>query len=60
MLADWTGLEYSVVVVLGSLQLFQLRLSRSKAKKSNMSGKRLLGVAIKNTNIERNLVSRDT
>ena len=40
------------------LQLFQLMLSRSKAKRSNMSVKSLLGVAIKNTNIERNLVSR--
>ncbi len=42
------------------LQLFQLRLSPSKAEKSNMSAKSLLGVMTKNTQTEQNLVSRDT
>ena len=42
------------------IQLFQLRLSLSKAEKSNTSAKSLLGVAIKNTQTEQNLVSRDT
>ena len=34
----------------GSIQLFQLRLSPSKAEKSNTSAKSLLGVTIKYTN----------
>ena len=42
------------------IQLFQLRLSPSKAEKSNTSAKSLLEVTIKNTQTERNLVSRDT
>ena len=42
------------------IQLFQLRLSPSKAEKSNTSAKSLLGVTIKNTQTEQNLVSRDT
>ena len=42
------------------IQLFQLRLSPSKAEKSNTSTKSLLGVTIKNTQTEQNLVSRDT
>ncbi len=39
--------------------MIQLRLSRSKRKRSNTSAKRSLGVAIKNTQTEQNLVSRD-
>ena len=43
------------------LQLFQLRLqSPGKAEKSNTSAKCFLGVTIKNTQTEQNLVSRDT
>ncbi len=42
------------------IQLFQLRLSRGKPKRSNMSAKGLLGVTIKTTQTEQNLVSRDT
>ena len=42
-----------------SIQLFQLRLSPSKAEKWNTSAKSLLGVTIKNTQTEQNLVSRD-
>ncbi len=42
------------------LQLFQLRLSPSKAEKSNTSAKSLLGVTIKNTQTKQNLVPRDT
>ncbi len=42
------------------IQLFQLRLSPSKAEKSNTSAKSLLGVTIKNTQTEQNSVSRDT
>ena len=45
---------------LDPIQLFQLRLSPSKAEKSNTSAKSLLGVTIKNTQTEQNLVSRDT
>ncbi len=41
------------------IQLFQLRLSPSKAEKSNTSAKSLLGVTIKNTQTEQNLVSRE-
>ncbi len=40
------------------IQLFQLRLSPSKAEKSNTSAKSLLGVTIKNRQTEQNLVSR--
>ena len=43
-----------------TVQLIQLKLSPSKAEKSNMSAKSLLGVAIKNTQTEQNLVSRDS
>ncbi len=43
-----------------NVQLFQLRLSPSKAEKSNTSAKSLLGVTIKNTQTEQNLISRDT
>ena len=46
--------QFSVVHV------FQLRLSPSRADKSNTSAKSLLGVTIKNTQTEQNLVSRDT
>ena len=42
------------------IQPFQLRLSPSKAEKSNTSAKSLLGVTIQNTQTEQNLVSRDT
>ncbi len=42
------------------IQLFQLKFSLSKAEKSNTSAKSLLGVTIKNTQTEQNLVSRDT
>ena len=41
------------------LQPFQLRLPPSKAEKSNTNAKSLLGVTIKNPQIEQNLVSRD-
>ncbi len=44
----------------GSIQLFQLRLSPSKAEKSNTSAKSLLGVTIKNKQTEQNLVLGDT
>ena len=39
------------------IQLFQLRLSPSKAERSNTSAKSLLGVTIKNAQTEQNLVS---
>ena len=43
------------------IHLFQIRLSPSKAEKSNTSAKSLLGVKIKNTQTDtQNLVSRDT
>ena len=42
------------------IQLFQLRLFPSKAEKSNTSAKSLLGMTIKNTQTEQNLISRDT
>ena len=42
------------------IQLFQVRLSPSKVEKSNTSAKSLLGVTIRNTQTEQNLVSRDT
>ncbi len=45
---------------LNCIQLFQLRLFPNKAEKSNTSAKSLLGVTIKNTQTEQNLVSRDT
>ena len=45
---------------LPALSALPLRLSRSKAKRSNTSAKSLLGVTIKNTQTERNLVSRDS
>ncbi len=44
----------------GHIQLYQIRLSPSKAEKSNTSAKSLLGVMIKNTQTEQNSVSRDT
>ncbi len=39
------------------IQVIQLRLSRSKGKRSNTSANSLLAVAIKNTQTERNMVS---
>ncbi len=41
-------------------QLFQSRLSPSKEEKLNTSAKSLLGVTIKNTQTEQNLVTTDT
>ncbi len=46
------------ISIYADIQLFHLRLSPSKAKKSNTSAKSLLGVTIKNTQTEQNLVSR--
>ncbi len=45
------------VSTLSIIQLSQLKLSPSKAEKSNTSTKSLLGVTIKNTQTEQNLVS---
>ncbi len=42
------------------VQPIQLGLARSKAKRSNTSAKSFLEVAIKNTQTEGNLVSRDS
>ena len=53
-LALYIGTDYGVI------QLFQLRLSPSKAEKSNTSARSLLGVTIKNTQTEQNLVWGDT
>ena len=44
------------VSTLSIIQLSQLKLSPSKAEKSNTSTKSLLGVTIKNTQTEQNLV----
>ena len=46
--------------VANRIQLFQLRLFSNKAEKSNTTAKSLMGVTIKNTQTEQNLVSRDT
>ena len=58
--ANWLICGFKIRSTFISIQLFQLRLSPSKAEKSNTSPKSLLGVTIKNTRTEQNLVSRDT
>ena len=44
---------YSILIPVNRIQLFQLRLSQAKRKIR-------MGVIIKNTQTEQNLVSRDT
>ena len=52
--------QLQLLQIKGCIQLFQLRLSQSKAGKLNTSAKSLLGETIKNTQTEQNLVSNDT
>ena len=59
-LLKWSDALPALSDALPALSALPLRLSRSKAKRSNTSAKSLLGVTIKNTQTERNLVSRDS